>query len=70
MIEIRGQIARKLKFWGQLGVKLTKFTAKDHSTTGGQLWGFNWQNQGQNRKKIKVLGLTICAIKSNLKRED
>jgi hypothetical protein len=61
---------KKLKFWGQLGVKLTKFTAKDHSAKGGQLWGFIWQNQGQNHKKFEVLGLIIGAIKSNLKRED
>jgi hypothetical protein len=27
-IGIRGQIARKLKFWGQLRVKLIKFAAK------------------------------------------
>jgi hypothetical protein len=55
---------------GQLEVKLTKFTANDYFATGGQLWGFNWQNQGQNRKKIEVLGSIIGAIKSNLKKED
>jgi hypothetical protein len=70
LIEIRGQIASKLKFLGQLEVKLTKFTANDYFATGGQLWGFNWQNQGQNRKKIEVLGSIISAIKSNLKKED
>jgi hypothetical protein len=37
LIEIRGQIARKLKFLGQLGVKLTKFTNNDHSATGAKL---------------------------------
>jgi hypothetical protein len=36
-----GKIARKLKFWGQLKVKLTKLAAKDHSATGGKLWGLN-----------------------------
>jgi hypothetical protein len=51
-------------------VKLTKFATNDHSAAGGQLCGFNWQNQEQNRKKIKVLGSIIGAIKSNLKRED
>ena len=70
MIEIRGKIARQLKFWGQLGVKLTQFTFKDHSATGGQLWGFNWQNQEQTRKKIKVLGSIIGVIKSNWKIEN
>jgi hypothetical protein len=41
LIEIRGQIARKLKFWGQLGVKLTKFTAKDQSAKGAKIGGLN-----------------------------
>jgi len=41
LIEIRCQIARKLKFLGQLGVKLVKFIAKDHSATGGKPWGLN-----------------------------
>jgi hypothetical protein len=36
-----GQIARKLKFWGYLGVKLKIFTAKDHYATGGKLWDLN-----------------------------
>jgi hypothetical protein len=30
-----------LKFCGQLGVKLIKFTAKDHFATGDKLWGLN-----------------------------
>jgi hypothetical protein len=30
----RDQIAIKLKFWGQLGPKLKKFTAKDQSAKG------------------------------------
>jgi len=29
LIEIKGKIARKSKFWGQLGVKLKKFAAND-----------------------------------------
>jgi hypothetical protein len=41
LIEIRSQIARKLKFWGQLGAKLKKSEAKDQSAKGGKLWGFN-----------------------------
>jgi len=49
LIEIRGQIARKLKFLGQLGVKLTKFTTKDQSAKGpkigglDKIWGSNWR---------------------------
>jgi hypothetical protein len=34
LIEIRGQIARKLNFWGQLGVKLKKFAARDQFAKG------------------------------------
>jgi hypothetical protein len=30
LIEIRGKIARKSKFWGKLRAKIKKFTAKDH----------------------------------------
>jgi hypothetical protein len=41
LIEIRGQIARKLKFWGQLGVKMTKFTAKDQSAKDAKIRGLN-----------------------------
>jgi hypothetical protein len=37
LIEISGQIARKLKFLGQLGAKLKKFTAKDQSAKGIKL---------------------------------
>jgi hypothetical protein len=32
-----GKIARKLKFWGQLGVKLIKFTANDQSAKDAKL---------------------------------
>jgi hypothetical protein len=41
LIEIRGQIARKLKFWGQLGVKLKKLTAKDVSVKDAKIKGLN-----------------------------
>jgi hypothetical protein len=37
LIEIRRQIARKLKFWGQLGVKLKKLIAMDQSAKGVRL---------------------------------
>jgi len=41
LIEIRGQIARKLKFWGQLGAKLKKFAAKDQYAKGAKIEGLN-----------------------------
>ena len=37
LIEIRDKITRKLKFWGQLGVKLKNFTAKNHFVKGFEL---------------------------------
>jgi len=46
LIEIRGQIARKLKFWGQLGVKLKKLTAKDVSVKGPNFRGLIDKNWG------------------------
>jgi hypothetical protein len=36
-----GKIGRKLNFWGQLGVKLTKFIANDQSAKDAELWGLN-----------------------------
>jgi hypothetical protein len=36
LIEIRGKIARKLKFLGQLGIKLTKFAVNDQSAKGAR----------------------------------
>jgi len=41
LIEIRGPIARKLKFWGQLGAGLKKFAPKNHSTKGATIEGLN-----------------------------
>jgi hypothetical protein len=41
LIEIRGQIARKLKFLDQLGVKLIKFAAKDQTAKGATIGGLN-----------------------------
>jgi len=37
LIEIRGKIARKLKFWGQLRAKLKKFAARDQSAKGAKI---------------------------------
>jgi hypothetical protein len=41
LIEIKGQIARKLKFWGQLEAKLKKFAARDQSAKGAKIKGLN-----------------------------
>jgi hypothetical protein len=41
LIEIKGQIARKLKSWGQLGAKLKKFAAKDQSPKGAKIKELN-----------------------------
>jgi len=41
LIEIRGHIARQLKFWGQLGARLKKFAAKDQSAKGTTIEGLN-----------------------------
>jgi len=41
LIEIRSQIARKLKFWGQLGAGLKKFAAKDQSAKDATIEGLN-----------------------------
>jgi hypothetical protein len=37
LIEIRGKIARKSKFLGQLKAKLEEFITKDHFTKGEKL---------------------------------
>ena len=37
LIEIRDKITKKLKFWGQLGVKLKNFAAKNHFVKGFEL---------------------------------
>jgi hypothetical protein len=37
LIEIRGKIAIKLKFRGQLGAKLKKFAANDQSAKGTKI---------------------------------
>jgi len=46
LIEIRGQIARKLKFWGQLEAKLKKFAAKDQSAMAPKLRGLIDKKRG------------------------
>ena len=55
LIEIRGKIASKLKFWGQLGVKLKRFAANDEFTKGDELWGPNWLKSGVKLKEIESL---------------
>jgi hypothetical protein len=54
LIEIRGQIARKLKFWGQLGVKLTKSKAKDQTAEAPNWRGLIDKIRGAKLKKLKV----------------
>jgi hypothetical protein len=41
LIEIGVQIARKLKFWGQLRAGLKKFAAKDQSAKCATIEGLN-----------------------------
>jgi len=53
LIEIRSLITRKLKFSGQLGVKLKDSAAKDHFAEDDQLWGLNWFKPGWNWKNWK-----------------
>jgi hypothetical protein len=54
LIQIRGQIARKLKFFGQLGVKLKKFTVNDVSVKVPTYRGLIDKNRGAKLKKLKV----------------
>jgi len=51
----QGKIASQLKFWGQLGVKLKKFAAKDKFKKGDKLWGPNWLKSEVKLKKIESL---------------
>ena len=67
MIEIRGQIARKLEFRGQLGVKLKKFADKDHFVKGGRLWDLIGQKPGVKLKNLKFndqLGVKLHKFKT------
>jgi hypothetical protein len=55
LIEIRGQIARKLKFWGQLEAKLKKFAAKDQSAKAPKLRGLIDKKNGGEIEEIESL---------------
>jgi len=55
LIEIRGKIAKTLKFWDQLGVKLKIFAVKDQSAKGAGLYELNWQKPGVELNKIEIL---------------
>jgi hypothetical protein len=55
LIEIRGQIARKLKFWGQLGVKLTKSKAKDQTAEAPNWRGLIDKIRGGQIEEIESL---------------
>ena len=54
LIEIKGKITRKSKFWGKLGVKLKKFAAKNQYAKGAELWGPGRLKSGVKLKKLKV----------------
>jgi hypothetical protein len=41
LVQIKGKVARILKFLGQLRAKLKNFIAKDHFVKGADLWGLN-----------------------------
>jgi hypothetical protein len=41
LVQIRGKITRKSKFYGKLEVKLKKFIAKDLLEKSTELWGLN-----------------------------
>ena len=47
---------KKLKFWGQLRVKLKKLTANDVFVKGAKIEGLNCQKPGVKLKKLKFLG--------------
>jgi hypothetical protein len=55
LVQIRGKIARKSKFLGQLGVKLKKFKVNDHFAKGIKLCGPNWLKLGVKLKRFKKL---------------
>jgi hypothetical protein len=51
--EVKSQ--KKLKFWGQLRVKLKKFTVKDHFAKDAEIWQPNQLKSRVKLKKIKSL---------------
>jgi len=55
MVQIRGKVARKLNFLGQLRAKLKKFIANDHFVKSVELRELNWLNLGMKLKKINSL---------------
>jgi len=52
---MRGKIARKSKFLGQLRAKLKKFIGNDHFVKDVELWGPNCLKSGVKLKRIKSL---------------
>jgi len=70
LIEIRGPIARKLKFCGQLGVKLKKLTAKDQFAKGTKIWGLNWQKPGANWGNWKFNGPLGVKLTKSERKDD
>jgi hypothetical protein len=57
LIEIKGKIARKSKFWGSLRAKLKKFTTNDHFVNDIELWQPNWLKSGMKLKRTESLML-------------
>ena len=54
LVKIRGKIARKSMFWGQLMDKLKKFIVNDHfEKKSNYKDSIDW-NQGWNWRKLKV----------------
>ena len=69
MIQIRGEIARKLKVWSQFKAKLNKFIAIDHFAKGIELQGLNWLKSGVKLKKIKSLMVNLHKSKTKNQNE-
>jgi hypothetical protein len=62
LIKIKGTIARKLKFWGQLGDKLKKSETKDHIA---MVTNFGAPIEGHQGLNCKNLGSIRGSIESN-----
>jgi hypothetical protein len=55
LIEIRGQIARKLKFWGQLGAKLKKIRGQGPICKRRKTMGIQLTKTGGEIEEIESL---------------
>jgi len=72
LIEIRGKIARKSKFFSQLRAKLKNFAANDHFTKDTKLWEPNWlKSGGEIEENWKFNGqLRVKLLKSKTKDQN